>query len=280
MLHPNIFHLAQLIQLAGVPILERFRHTLTHSLKEDDTPVTEVDIAVHKKLMQWVESQPYIEYIGEEGDAFTGNAPYVLYVDPLDGTNAYLRGIASATVTATIMERQSEDWWTPIIGIIHDPINQWTWGATVEDEGFVQHGPNMRYHSLLQVTKKITPWRVSAIAWRHAPHNMERVNEAIGAEPDMEHQSFGATALGGGLIASGLINAVLFGGESAVETTAMSLIVRCAGGVATDLSGTPLCAYQLIKKGDKYDFLLPNGSIMASSQELTDRLVAVVQKVR
>lgn len=277
---PDIFRLTHLVQQAGTPIREHFRLPGGHTIKEDNTPVTEIDLAVHRKLMWWTESQPNIGYIGEEGDAFTDNTPYVLYVDPLDGTNAYMRGIAAATVAVSVMERQSETKWKPIMSIIHDPINQWTWGATIDNKGFVQRGPDSDDRFTVQVTKQFFPWRVTAVAWRNAPCNMERIRDALLAEPSMEHQSFGATAIGGGLIASGLTNAILFGGKSAVETAAMSLIVRSAGGIATDLSGDLLNTYELVKKDGEHDFLLPNGSIMSSSQELTERLVEVAQRVR
>ncbi len=278
---PDIFSLVDVVHAAAAPIRANFRLFNHSALKADNTPVTDVDLAVHQRLLDWTSTLPNVGYIGEEGDVFHRNFPYAFYVDPLDGTAAYLRGLAVTTVAVSLMERRSDTWWEPIMSVIHDPITRWTWAATKAGGGFVQQmRGNEDLYSAQQVVPHPLSWRVTAVAWRNAPCKLEAIRAAVLAERGMEHQSFGATAIGGGLIASGLTDAVLFGGRSAVETAAMSLIVRSAGGVATDLSGTPLEAYELVEQNGKFDFLLPNGSIMSSCQTLTDRLVEIVERVQ
>lgn len=276
---PSIHSLVRIAQFAGAPIRDHFRLTNQSTLKSDNTPVSEVDLAVHERFLNWICGFPHVGYIGEEGDAFHPSHSYALYVDPLDGTSAYLRGIAAATVAVSLMHRLDDTWWEPMSSVIHDPINEWTWSATKGGKGFVQHGSKGgQIPSAVRYPQQL--WKVTAVAWRNAPCKLEAIREALQQRSEMEHQSFGATAIGGGLIASGLTDAVLFGGRSAVETAAMSLIVRSAGGVATDLSGTPLEAYELIEHNGKFDFLLPKGSIMSSCQTLTDRLVEIVKQVQ
>ncbi len=278
---PDIFSLVDIVHAAGAPIRQNFRLFHHATLKTDNTPVTDIDLAVHQKLLDWTSTLTQVGYIGEEGDLFHRNFPYALYVDPLDGTAAYLRGLAATTVAVSLMKRRSDTRWEPIMSVIHDPITRWTWAATKNGEGFVQQvRGSENLYSPQQVVPRPSAWRVTAVAWRGAPCKLEAIRVALLAEPGMEHQSFGATAIGGGLIASGLTDAILFGGRSAVETAAMSLIVQSAGGVATDLSGTPLGSYELVEHGGKFDFLLPHGSIRSSSQTLTDRLVEIVKRVQ
>lgn len=277
---PNILQLAEAVLLAGSPIHTDFRQSPATKIKEDGTPVTTTDHAVQQGLKSWAQKQDDLGYIGEEGDTFSPDQDQVLYVDPLDGTNAYSWGLASATVAATLMKRHSDTHWKPVMSIIHDPIHYWTWCSNELGDGFLIRQDQGVHRIPLGVTKIRTPWRVTAVAWRHAPHHMELIRNELEARRDMDHQPFGATALGGGLIASGLTNAILFGGESAIETAAMSLVVRSAGGIATDLFGTELGTYALVEKNGKYDFYLPHGSIMSSSQELTDHLVHIVKSVQ
>lgn len=276
---PDRLQLVRIIRQAAAPIKKHFRQAVDVTTKEDGTPVSEVDLAVHQKLLAWTKSFPGLGYIGEEGNDFSDDCFHALYVDPLDGTNAYLRGIPTATVAVSLMKKIHATRWEPIISVIHDPINSWTCSATKE-ESFVQKGLSDVSGSLLQVSKLVTPWRITAVAWRNAPWNLERVQSTLLLCDDVDHQSLGATALGGALIASGLMDALIFGGKSAVETAAMSLIVRSAGGVATDLFGSPLTTYELVEQNGKLDFQLPYGSIMSSSSELTRLLTRVVKTVQ
>jgi len=276
---PNIYSLVCVAELAGNHIRRNFRRKNRSTLKSDNTPVSEVDMAVHEMFMSWAKVLPNIGYISEEGDDFDRDCQSAIFVDPLDGTSAYLRGLSTVGIAISLMRRLDDTWWEPVIGVIHEPVTEWTWAATNTGQGFVQHG-NSEDEPFSIAKTSDRPFKVTAVAWRNAPCRMEAIREALEKDPDMEHQSFGSTAIGGGLIASGLTNAVLFGGRSAVETAAMSLIVQGAGGVATDLSGAPLVKYELTEHDGKFDFLLPNGSIMSSSQALNDRLVAIVEQVR
>lgn len=274
---PELSELVQLTITAGAPIRANFRSKNYHYPKKDGTPVSSVDLVVHETLLEWTQDRPHMGYIGEEGDAFDGTSQYALYVDPLDGTNAYLRGLAVATVAVSVMEQCSDSHWEPILSVIHDPITEWTWAARKNRTGFIQQGS-----ANMNIPFKAThyePWRVTAVAWKGAPNRMEVVRRSLLQDETMNHQSIGATAIGAGLIASGLMNAVLFGGMSAVETAAMSLIVRTAGGVATDLTGSPLGRYELVHTEGKWDFRLPRGSIMSSCQELTEELIALIKRI-
>lgn len=279
---PTLSTLVRITKSSAQPIKMNFRLPTTVTIKKDGTPVTNVDFAVQQRFITNTNFLHHVGYISEEGDAFDPECSYVLYVDPLDGTSAYMRGIAVVTVAVSLMKRVDNEWWEPISTVIYDPINDWVWAATKDTDGcitgFVQHGEG--HYSPTGVRELINHRRVTAVAWRNAPHRLEAVREVLQREPNTEHQSLGATAIAGGLIASGLTDAVLFGGRSAVETAAMSLIVLSAGGVATDLFGKPLTTYKLVEQDGKFDFELPHGSIMSSCQKLTDSLVEIVKRVQ
>lgn len=263
---------------AAKPIRSHFRGVIGIQTKSDGTPVTDVDMAVHGSLLRWAHKHS-LGYIGEEGSAWNGTDRYILYVDPLDGTGAYLRGLSTVTTIATIMERYRSAW-RPLLAVIYDPLNNHLWSAAEGKrtrQRFTQPG-YPTYIGRCQVRSPSPPFRVTAVAWQQAPHHLEQIRNRLEAEPEMGHQTYGSTGLGAGLIASGLMDAILTGSGSAVEVAAMLLIVRGAGGVATDLDGSPFGGFALTKSDLGHDFVLPRGAILSADQALTERLVAIVKE--
>jgi len=68
------------------------RHVV--ALKSDDTPVTEIDAAVERRLRGLIaERHPADGVIGEEGGNQPGTSGRVWVIDPIDGTKLYAEGI-------------------------------------------------------------------------------------------------------------------------------------------------------------------------------------------
>lgn len=278
---PNRRKIVKATQKAAQPIKDNFRRPIDVQTKKDGTPVTAVDMAVHEYLMNWVTKYPGLGYIGEEGNSFSEESRYAIYVDPYDGTSAGIRGIPTPTTVVALMEHVTGDLWKPTIAVIHEPILGWTWSATEAGEIHIcsDDGKNIEVHES-RLLDRVAPYQITVSDWPGAPHNMEQVKELVNKRPEYREQSFGSIALGAGLIASGLMHATIFGSKSAVETAAMSLIVRNAGGIVTDLFGESLDLYLLVEQNGKLDFELPDGAIMSSHQEITDDLVKIVKAVQ
>lgn len=278
---PTRRDLVRAVQEAARPISDNFRKPHTVKIKEDGTPVTSVDLAVHENLKRWTSHFPGLGYIGEEGNDFSEKCQHTLYVDPLDGTNAYRRGQANSTTVATLMRHVEGNSWEPAEAVIHDPIGGWTWSVSRGEDTLTQSNRDgvVEVHEN-HLVGLLAPYQVTVCVWPNVPHNLDEVLRLIKDRPDYQDQAFGSIALGAGLIASGGMHATLFGGKSAVETAAMSLIVRGAGGLATDFSGEHLGLYELAKQNGKLDFVLPNGAIMSSHKMLTKDLVQIVQSAQ
>ena len=274
--HSELKKLCAAVRGAAKPIKMTFRKPVESQIKADGTPVTSTDLEVHNTLLRWA-NQNGLGYIGEEGCSWSGQGYRVLYVDPLDGTGAFQRGLPTVTTLATVMERRRDRWY-PVAAVIYDPIANHMWWAAERNltrQRFVRPG-HPEYIGPCRVRKPERPYRVTAVAWRNAPHNLELIKARILRQPLLDHQSFGSTGLGAGLSASGHMDAILTGSNSAVEAAAMTLIVRGAGGVATDLGGQDLTGFELQETDGMYDFRLPGGALFSAHRDLTEFLVTVV----
>ena len=80
---------------AGKITVEHFSTDINTSIKSDGTPVTEVDQKTEAFIRWRIEKQyPRHEIVGEEyGLAGKDNASFRWFIDPIDGTNYYVRGV-------------------------------------------------------------------------------------------------------------------------------------------------------------------------------------------
>lgn len=255
---------------------------LKTTYKDDGSPVTNVDLQIHDLLLRWLqEKHPDIGYIGEEGNSFRPDQKKVLYVDPLDGTRAYEHGAADVSVPLSIMELREDGLWYPSMSIIHDPFFDQTWVAEHgratqiwEDELKIREDGTFTIRTL-SAKPSFDHLKVNLVSWSGAPYDLSNLKSVL--EEDGHLERLGSLALGGGLIASGEMGASIFAGGTAVETAAMTLVVRGAGGVATDLFGNELGGYNLVEMNGKLDFLLSKGAIISACREINDQLVDMVK---
>ena len=269
---PRATDLLAAIMKAAVPIRTQFRKPQSRILKEDGSPVTDVDMAVHESLLAWSKEQG-LGYVGEEGNGDT-DKEYILYVDPLDGTSSFSAGIPTVTVAASIMKRYEFDYYSPLLSAIYEPLTEWFWTTHRYGAPWVVNN----HERVLQfVDTKAEQQLITSICPPGPLRHLRSVRDAINAkQPTLKHQACGSLALCGGLIASGMTHGLIFAGGSAAETAAMIPIVRGAGGMATDLDGEHLYRFALGHHKGKVDFILPNGAIFSNGPALHRTLVELV----
>jgi len=80
---------------AGRLTLGYFQTDLRPEFKPDDTPVTIADRKAEELIRAWIEKRfPHHAIVGEEyGAAEPGAATHRWYVDPIDGTRSFVRGV-------------------------------------------------------------------------------------------------------------------------------------------------------------------------------------------
>ena len=109
-------------------IIHSFFHSEYHvKMKGKGNPVTEADIAADDILKKILTSEfPDYGWLSEE----TRDTPNrltkerVWVVDPIDGTKEFIEGIPNFVVSIGLVENG-----TPILGVIHNPINKDTYTA-------------------------------------------------------------------------------------------------------------------------------------------------------
>jgi fructose-1,6-bisphosphatase/inositol monophosphatase family enzyme len=164
----------------------------------------------------------------------------------------------------------------PLMAVIHNPVTKQTWAAK---QGCGTHYTFDEFASIVRVDNPVSgPWLTAICAWPGVDATYADFDRAVNNDRRFSDQKMGAFGLGGGLIASGLLHATTISSKSAVETAAMSLIVREAGGLVCDLYGGPLTKFKLGKNNGKVDFLLPRGAILACNHQVLSALVKLYKQ--
>jgi len=167
------------------------------------------------------------EETGQSGDA---TAP-TWVIDPLDGTNNFLRGIPHFAVSIAL-HLEGE----PLVACVHDPIRNETFTA-LRGEGAYLNG--IAIHASSQ---HALDGAAVAVGFSHRP---ERRATTIAQLPSLIEdaralRTSGCAALDLAYVAAGRFDLAWYLALSEWDIAAGELLLREAGGQLTDLSGEPL----------------------------------------
>ena len=105
-----------------------------NSRKSDGTVVTETDIKIEQKLRIYIkENFPGDTIIGEEGDNHDGVSGYVWHVDPIDGTDNFLRRIPFFAISVARLGEDSHG----SFAVVYNPISRQRFSTFTEEIGNV-----------------------------------------------------------------------------------------------------------------------------------------------
>lgn len=109
-------------QDAGEVTLRYFQGDLAVEQKADETPVTVADREGERRLRARIEERfPDHGIVGEEFGTVRAGAPYRWMLDPIDGTESFIRGVPLWGVMVGL-ENEGE----PLLGVLHFPALQET----------------------------------------------------------------------------------------------------------------------------------------------------------
>ena len=139
---PLFEELIQEIEQAGTAAHDYFTSDDTQNeQKADGSVVTAVDQAIEQVLVQYIRRVfPDDSIVGEEGDGYVGSSSFVWHIDPIDGTDNFLRKIPFCAISVARLGDTVED----SFGIVHNPITGQTFAALM-DEGVYE---NTRIHNI------------------------------------------------------------------------------------------------------------------------------------
>ena len=116
-------------QEAGTRILEVYNSDFAVTSKEDESPLTQADLASHRHILEALgRLAPQLPCLSEEA----ADIPHATrrtwsrywLIDPLDGTKEFIKRNGEFTVNIALIEGHR-----PVLGVIHAPATGATYGA-------------------------------------------------------------------------------------------------------------------------------------------------------
>lgn len=271
--------LIDLVKSAATPIATAFGLPLTYQGKDGSdavaAAVTDIDHAVQRTLMGVFAG----DFIGEEvGGRFTQNHTS-WFVDPLDGTGARIRGLASATCIVTLMQTHNGIG-RPVMTVLHNPITHQTWSAQANAGAFYQYADSAEHRCVLNSQSSLPKKILATITlWPGTDFRFDEVKQAIQKNPQFDTQDFGALGSAHATVATGTTHLSACRASAAYETAAAALLMQEAGGVAYDLHGANLIqdGFPLRSSAGKYTFMIPHGAVIAANEAVAHEFLEIVR---
>ncbi|MGI9223179.1 MAG: 3'(2'),5'-bisphosphate nucleotidase CysQ [Woeseiaceae bacterium] len=239
---------------AGDAILEVYATDFDVQSKDDESPLTQADLASHRCIVAGLEAQtPELPIISEESGlpGFDERGRWSRYwlIDPLDGTKEFVNRNGEFTVNIALIEAG-----TPVFGVVHVPVQGKTY---VGCEG---HGAELRTGE--RPAQKIRVADTSASPVRvvgsrsHRGASLDAFIRNLGdcdLVPMGSSLKFCVVAEGGADVYPRL------GPTSEWDTAAAQAVVEQAGGAVVTLDGKPMMYNQ------KEDILNPYFMVVGAS---------------
>jgi histidinol-phosphatase len=235
-----------------------FRRDLIIETKPDRSFVTQADTAIETRIRERIlDAFPDHGLVGEEYGTEAGDASVRWYIDPIDGTHNFIRGVPLFG-TLLAVERDGE----LQVGVMSAPAldeRWWAWragGAWARDRGGA-----VRRASVSRVTRL-----GDAQMLYGSGRDIARSGRAPGLEALLDEvwreRGFG-DFWGYALVAEGAAEAMVEVGLKSWDAAAPAVIVEEAGGLATDLDGR--------RAIDSGTFLASNGRLHETIRERLTR---------
>lgn len=227
------FDFAQtIVRQAGELIRSSLKEEYTTSWKDDNTPVTSIDIAVNKLVINEIKRKyPGDRIYGEEestnSEGIVSGMVWVL--DPIDGTQALVQGINAITCCLARLDGEGQ----PLFGLVYNPDKDQLFAAK-RGETTTLNGEPVRVSDKAEI-KGSYIYLGSGIRQEGLATNGKIYDEIEGAGGkvfNLRALAFGCTQ-----VAAGLAEGAYIGVETPFEAAAVKLIVEGAGGKVTDLYG-------------------------------------------
>lgn len=214
---------------AGEEVIRHYYNSnLKISVKQDQTPVTIADIETEQKIKEVIlGAYPDHGFFGEETGKTNLDAEFLWLIDPIDGTNSFIREYPFFSTQIALMKNGEL-----ILGVSNGVMfDELAWAS--RDEGaFLNDMPILvsdikGLEAASLSTGNIASLAGNPSAWSAMSQLIQTVSRSRGYG-DFYHYH---------LLASGKIDLVIESDVNILDIAALSVIVNEAGGVFTDLMG-------------------------------------------
>lgn len=217
---------------AGEEVIRRYwQQNVAVEIKADMTPVTVADVETEHAIKAVIQAAfPEHGFFGEETGKTNPDAEYTWLVDPIDGTKSFVREYPFFSTQIALMKGD-----TFILGVSNAPVfGEIAW-AEQGGGAFWQDKPVRASEIATLPAATLSVGNIKTLAgeargWGGLSDIIRTVNRTRGYG-DFYHYH---------LLARGSIDLVIESDVNILDVAALSVIVREAGGVFTDLEGKPL----------------------------------------
>ncbi|GGE69732.1 inositol-1-monophosphatase [Shewanella carassii] len=254
-MHPMLTIAVRAARAAGQTIMRAY--TELDRIEVDAKGVNDFVTSVDKEaeaaiIYQIRKSYPDHSIVGEENGENRGtNKDYLWIVDPLDGTNNFVKGLPHFAVSIAMQYKGKTE-----VAVVYDPVRDELFSA-VRGKGAKLNDFRIRVNNVNDLNSSLVATGFPFKARQHTETYMKLFTETFSVCADLRRA--GSAALDLAYVAAGRVDAFFELGLKPWDIAAGDLIVREAGGTVTDFSG-----------GHNY---LLSGHIVAGAPKATSLLV-------
>jgi 3'(2'), 5'-bisphosphate nucleotidase len=241
---------------AGVRIMEFYEYNCEITHKENNTPLTEADLAAHETIMQGLgRLTPDIPILSEESASigYAERRAWQRYwlVDPLDGTREFIKHNGEFTVNIALIEGNR-----PVLGVVYSPVMKVHYYACA---GFGAYKQELGSQPVRISTRNCDAQSMTVACSRsHRGDTLEGFLARLG---NYEIVNMGSS-LKFCLVAEGKADIYpRFGPTSEWDTAAAQCVVEEAGGKVTDVT------LQALRYNTKDSLLNPHFLVFGDPQQ-------------
>jgi len=195
-----------------------------NEIKHDGSVVTKIDQEIEVIIIEYIRTHfPDDSIVGEEGEDYVGESDFVWHIDPIDGTDNFLRRIPFCAVSVARLGSTSED----SFGIVHNPITNQTFASLMEGGVYENEKIHVLNDNVLGGRAMISIARGRESWMKSASYN---VRKALGMKFG-GGTSYGCCALEIAYVAANRLDGVLTFGLNSYDYGAGLYLVRAAGGL-------------------------------------------------
>ncbi|MFM2423867.1 MAG: Inositol-monophosphatase [Candidatus Parcubacteria bacterium] len=139
--------------------------------KADGSVVTQIDKDIEVTITNFVRREfPEDTIVGEEGEGFIGTSDFVWHIDPIDGTDNFLRRIPFCAISVARLGSTTED----SFGIVHNPITKQTFAAFMDNGVFERDHVHILNNELLGGRASVSIARGREAWMKSASYNLSK----------------------------------------------------------------------------------------------------------
>ena len=204
----------------------------SNTIKDDKSVVTRIDSEIEDVLVSYIKEHfPHDAIQGEERGASAGDSGFTWHIDPIDGTDNFLRRIPFCSISVARLGPAEESF-----GIVHNPIQNQTISSIGDSQGGVYENNNIKHLTASSLGGRYV---ISICPGRTADW-MKPARYALMSALGIKYgksSSYGSWALELAYIAANRIDAALVFGLYSYDYAAGLFLARSAGASISVFEG-------------------------------------------